>query len=133
MKSNHWILLGATMAALGVVAGAFGAHWLEAQTLAGLKTARQVEAFKTAAHYQLIHAIGLIVLGLFRPESRAGRMAGYNFVAGIILFSGSIYLWVLAGAAEVVRIVPAGGLAFIVGWCALAVAAYQQQTPSGRS
>ena len=114
MNSGSCIRLGAIMAFLGVSLGAFGAH-----ALAGtLEANEHVDTWKTAVLYQLVHALALIGLGLL-PES--SRLAAWSFAAGILLFSGSLYVLSLTGFSKLGMITPLGGVAFLFGWAALAL------------
>lgn len=137
--SNCWLTIGALMAALGVSMGAFGAHGVEsyfANTYEGrthqvlgqdVPTAEKyLTDYKTAANYQMYHALALVAVGLLsqaRPK-RSLQVAGFCFVGGIVLFSGGLYVYTLADLKIVGMIpVPIGGTLFIVGWVALAIAA----------
>ena len=113
-------LLGALAGGIGVLAGAFGAHALKEAI-----PADRLEVFKTAVLYQLVHALALLAVGLWesRTPRRAFAVAGWAFVAGIVLFSGSLYALALSGVKALGAITPFGGVAFLVGWVALAVAA----------
>ena len=110
-------LIGALLGFVGVAAGAFGAHALRARLTPG-----DLAIFETAARYQLIHAVAL--LGVAWATSRwpgaAASAAGWLFVAGTLVFSGSLYLLVLTGARWMGAITPLGGLALLAGWLALA-------------
>jgi uncharacterized membrane protein YgdD (TMEM256/DUF423 family) len=108
--------IGTIAALLAVAAGAFGAHALRASL-----DERALAAFETAARYQMFHALGLVAVALV-GESRAARVAGWSFLTGIVLFAGSLYAWSLSGIRVFAMITPLGGLAFMVGWIALAVA-----------
>ena len=123
--ARRFTLLGAVLAAAAVAAGAFGAHGLR-NTL----SPAALETFATAARYQMYHALALILLGaLWTPLAASGerllRAAGWSFVAGILLFSGSLYLLALAGLPKLGMIAPLGGLCYVVGWMALTLAAYR--------
>lgn len=98
----------------GVVLGAFGAHALRA-TLAAQGSAG---TWETAVHYHLFHALALLAVGLHRPTGPAPwlRRAGIAWGAGIVLFSGSLYLLALGGPRWLGPVTPLGGLGFIVGW-----------------
>jgi uncharacterized membrane protein YgdD (TMEM256/DUF423 family) len=112
-------VLGAVFGFLGVAAGAFGAHALRARLSADL-----LQVFETGARYQLIHALALVGVAL-AGERFAGRAlvtAGWMFVAGIPLFSFSLYALALTGNRLWGAVTPLGGLCFLVGWAALAVA-----------
>jgi uncharacterized membrane protein YgdD (TMEM256/DUF423 family) len=119
--AHRWFgVIGAALGAAGVAAGAFGAHGLR-ELLAEQGT---TAAWKTAALYQMVHALALILVALVQRggDSAAVRVAGWAFAAGVVLFSGSLYLLAAASAAWAGPITPLGGAAFIVGWIALAVA-----------
>jgi len=111
-------IIAALLGALAVAAGAFGAHALrDRMEPASLNT------FETAVRYQLVHTIALIVAaqrGAQHP-SRAASLAGGLFLAGILLFSGSLYALAFGAPHATGVITPVGGLAFIAGWVALAV------------
>ena len=112
-----FLVLGAVSGALAVAAGAFGAHALE-----GAVPPERLVTWGTAAHYGLAHALALLLAGLV-AEGRPGRLvraAGWLFLAGLVLFSGSLYALVLLDAPALGRVTPLGGLAFIVGWGCLA-------------
>lgn len=110
-------VIGAVIGGLGVAAGAFGAHALRAALAPDL-----LAVFETGARYQLVHALGLlaVALGLERRPSRALAAAGWLFVAGVVVFSGSLYALALTDVKILGAITPLGGLAFIVGWAWLA-------------
>lgn len=108
--------LGAALAAIAVATGAFGAH--------GLKTlvdASALETWETACRYHFFHALGILITA-FLPVANA-RMASRFFLAGIILFSGSLYLLTFRDLVELPSILgpitPLGGLCMIIGWLAL--------------
>ena len=107
--------LGALSALIAVAAGAFGAHALRARL-----TPDMLAVFETAARYQMYHALGLLAVAwaAARWPGPAGA-AGWLFVAGTVLFCGSLYLLALSGHRWLGAITPFGGLAFILGWAAL--------------
>ena len=115
-------LLGAAAVALG----AFGAHGLSSRLGSLADGALRLDWWKTAASYHLAHALALGFAALLAQEGRAGRLAGWGFIAGIVLFSGSLYTMTLTGQRWLGAVTPIGGLSFIVGWVALAVAAWQR-------
>lgn len=125
MSSTFWFRTGAVMGFLAVALGAFGAHGLRDW----LPTDRKVElleTFKTGVQYQMYHALGLLALGLWTARSgtsTCSSIAGWGFLIGIVLFSGSLYGLVLNGPRWLGPITPIGGVAFLVGWVALAIAA----------
>lgn len=116
-------LLGAVFGLLGVALGAFGAHGLKA-----VLDADMAATFETGARYQMYHALALITAGWIGRTARNAwpTWAGWSFVAGILLFSGSLYVLALTGARWLGAITPLGGLAFIVGWGALAVGVWKE-------
>jgi uncharacterized membrane protein YgdD (TMEM256/DUF423 family) len=118
-----WIAIGAANGFLAVAAGAFGAHGLRARL-----PPERLAAFETGARYHLIHALALVAVGLFcaqRPVTGAGGAgaAGWAMTIGIVLFCGSLYALALSGVRGLGAITPLGGVAFLVGWILLAVAA----------
>ena len=112
-----FIVLGALLAALGVAAGAFGAH-----ALADSVSPERIKVFDTAARYHLIHSLALVLTGIIAATwpSTQSNIAGYLFLAGIAIFSGSLYLLVLTDTAWLGAVTPLGGLALIAAWCMLA-------------
>lgn len=112
-----WITIGAMSAFVSVAAGAFGAHALKSRLAPEL-----LVTFETAARYQMYHALGLILIGLFaasRP-TRGLDIAGWSMVAGTMLFSGSLYALAVTGVRALGAITPFGGVAFLAGWALLA-------------
>lgn len=135
--SNIWMCLGAILAGTAVMTGAFAAHGLDAQFVeqyAGktkMVTGREIPLaekflrdFKTGAEYQMYHGLALLAVGLWseRRPSRAASMAGWCFVLGITLFSGSLYILTLTGVTKWGMVTPIGGVLFLFGWACLAVA-----------
>lgn len=112
---SPWWTTVAVLGALGVALGAFGAHGLRDV----VDDPRYLTTWETAARYQMLHvlALGLVALHPARP-----RVAGWLFVVGIGVFSGSLYLLVLTGARWLGAITPLGGVALIAGWIALGFA-----------
>ena len=113
----------ALAAALAVMLGAFGAHALREQLSADL-----LATFETGVRYHVYHALALFVVALALArgyDATWTALAGWLFVAGIVLFSGSLYALALSGARWLGAVTPFGGLAFIAGWLALAVAAWR--------
>jgi uncharacterized membrane protein YgdD (TMEM256/DUF423 family) len=122
MDGMHWVRIGAVSAALAVAAGAFGAHGLRAT----LEASGRAATFETAVRYHVYHALALVAVGLLGLHAGRGPclgIAGWSFLAGTVLFSGSLYGLSLSGPRWLGPITPLGGVAFIVGWVALAVAA----------
>lgn len=102
---------------LSVAAGAFGAHGLRPRIAPEL-----LAAFETGARYQMFHALALIAVGLLASRAKGATLnvAGAAFVAGTVLFSGSLYLLALTGERWMGAITPLGGIALLAGWAALA-------------
>jgi uncharacterized membrane protein YgdD (TMEM256/DUF423 family) len=120
MSSSSWMVVGSLLGACGVALGAFGAHGLKARLDPAM-----LAVFETAVRYHLTHALALLAVA-WAAERWPGTpvtAAGWLFVAGIVIFSGSLYLLVLTGARWLGAVTPLGGLALIAGWCALALAA----------
>jgi uncharacterized membrane protein YgdD (TMEM256/DUF423 family) len=118
MNARRTMAVAALLLALGVAAGAVGSH-----ALRGILTPPQLASYGTAVNYQLINALGLFLLGLaMRSEPAAAlRWIALALLAGVICFSGSIYL-MLAGAPRMFGyITPLGGVMLIAGWLALAI------------
>lgn len=118
-----WLILGAASAFLSVAAGAFGAHALRARLAPDLLT-----IFETGARYHMYHSLGLIAIGLLsqlRPSPLLNG-AGWAMLAGILLFSGSLYALALSGVRALGAITPLGGVGFLVGWLLFALAAWRQ-------
>ena len=115
-------IMGALLAALGVAAGAFGAHALRARLAPEMLT-----VFETGVRYHLIHALALLSVAwaATRWPGHATHAAGWLFLAGILLFSGSLYALSLSGIRALGVITPLGGAAFIAGWLALAWAVWR--------
>ncbi|HTL69905.1 MAG TPA: DUF423 domain-containing protein [Candidatus Eisenbacteria bacterium] len=102
-----------------VAMGAFGAHALK-----GRLDAAMVEVWKTAVLYQGLHALAMLLLAALagRPASGPVSPAGWLFLAGTVLFSGSLYALALTGQKAWGAVTPVGGLCFLAGWLALAIA-----------
>jgi uncharacterized membrane protein YgdD (TMEM256/DUF423 family) len=122
-----FLALGALLAAAAVGLGAFGAH--------GLKTrfpSEMLALWQTAVHYHAWHALGLLAVGLagFHFEGNWLKAAGWLLLAGIGLFSGSLYALALAAPRVLGIVTPVGGLAFILGWLAFALAIICARRPA---
>lgn len=115
------MFIGALMGLVGVGLGAFGAHGLR-----GRLSPEMLAVFETGVRYQLYHALALLATAalLSRAEGRAAIVAGWSFTTGILIFSGSLYALTLTGVTMLGAITPIGGVAFLVGWAALAYAAF---------
>lgn len=117
---KKFIVFGCVSAALGVAAGAFGAHGLK-----GILTPEMLAVYETAVRYQMYHAFALIITGFLSTQPKA-TIAGWCFVIGTVLFSGSLYAMTLSGARWLGAVTPLGGVAFIAGWVLLALSLLQQ-------
>jgi len=117
-----FLLLGALSGFVSVAAGAFGAHALKARLGPEL-----LAVFETGARYQLYHALALVAAGWAsaRFPGGAASAAGWLFLAGTLLFSGSLYALALSGVRWLGAVTPLGGVAFLAGWLCLALAARQ--------
>ncbi|MEE8549975.1 MAG: DUF423 domain-containing protein [Gemmatimonadota bacterium] len=114
--------LGSASGFVAVAAGAFAAHGLRERL-----TPEMLEVFETAVRYQLVHALALLAVAwaATRWPGGAATSAGWLFLAGTVLFSGSLYALSLTGLRWLGAITPLGGLAFLAGWASLAWAAYR--------
>ncbi|MFV9655358.1 DUF423 domain-containing protein [Pseudomonas sp. NY15366] len=117
-----WLLLSAFAGFTGVALGAFAAHGLKNRL-----TPEYLAVFQTGTHYQLIHALALFGVGLLalHMPGRLVNLAGGAFAVGILLFSGSLYLLTLSGIGKLGMITPFGGVAFLIGWLCLGLAAWR--------
>jgi uncharacterized membrane protein YgdD (TMEM256/DUF423 family) len=111
--------IGAVSAGAAVGLGAFGAHALRAMV-----TPEMLAVFETGVRYQMYHALALVAIGLgfARVQRRTAAAAAWLFVAGTVLFSGSLYVLVLTGTRWWGAVTPLGGVAFLAGWAALVMA-----------
>ena len=109
-------IFGGAFGFLAVALGAFGAH-----ALRGRLTPADLAIFETGVRYQMYHALALLLVAalLARGGGGAASLAGWGFTAGIVVFSGSLYLMVFTGQRWLGAVTPIGGLAFLVGWAAL--------------
>lgn len=119
-----FVMLGAIFGAMSVGMGAFGAHGLRSRVVDGSLEPRLLEVWETAAQYQMYHALALLFVAWLatQGDSTATSVSGWAFVVGVAVFSGSLYTMTLTGLRWLGAITPIGGVAFIVGWIALAVA-----------
>jgi len=135
---SWWLVVGAVLGGTAVVTGAFGAHGLpeKLQEIYGtaektvndeqiLAWKKYLADFKTAAEYQMYHALGILAVGLLTSPrcSKSRSAAGWTMLLGTLLFSGSLYILVLTGQTWLGMITPIGGVLMIVGWALLAFAA----------
>lgn len=114
--TRFFLAIGALTAGMAVLLGAFGAHTLETRV-----TAERLAVFETGVRYQMYHALALLFLAWAAQQWPGWQItvAGYLFIAGMIIFSGSLYLLVLTDTPWLGAMTPIGGLSFIVGWALL--------------
>ncbi|MFH5833816.1 DUF423 domain-containing protein [Halalkalibaculum sp. DA384] len=118
--SKLFLSIGAINAALAVMLGAFGAHGLKERL-----TVDMLDIFETAVQYHFYHALGLLAVGLLAihyPESGSLKWAGWLMLAGIVIFSGSLYILSISGIRWLGAITPLGGISFIAAWVLLLIA-----------
>lgn len=109
-----WWTVAGVVGAVGVLLGAFGAHGLQGRVPDDL-----INVWNTGARYHLIHALALCAVAVHPTQP---RIAGGLFVAGILLFSGSLYVMTLSGQRWLGAVTPLGGICFVAGWLVLAFA-----------
>ncbi|MFD2671402.1 DUF423 domain-containing protein [Marinicrinis sediminis] len=112
--NKQWWITGSILMALSVALGAFGAHGLESRL-----SEEDLSTYDTAVHYHMVHALGLILLGILtKPADPAAsaKWAGRLFVLGILFFSGSLYVLSISGWKMLGAVAPLGGLSFIGAW-----------------
>jgi uncharacterized membrane protein YgdD (TMEM256/DUF423 family) len=111
-----FLFFGAVAGFVAVAFGAFGAH-----ALRGKLSPEMLAVFETGVRYQMFHALALLVtaIAVARFDGWVARVAGWCFLAGIVLFSGSLYALALSGVRALGAITPLGGLAFLAGWALL--------------
>lgn len=128
---QNWIITAAINGFIAVAAGAFAAHALNKKM-----SPDGLRIFETAVRYQMYHALALLAVawvasrGAGAPPgiAMAAGVAGWAFSIGILLFSGSLYALCLTGISKLGMITPFGGVGFLVGWVALAIAAVRMKT-----
>jgi uncharacterized membrane protein YgdD (TMEM256/DUF423 family) len=120
LRVNIWLVIAAVNGVLAVASGAFGAHGLQ-----GRIDAHGLEIWETGARYHMYHALamGLAAFAIRGASAGAAQAAAIFFLVGIVLFSGSLYVLAVTGIRGLGIVTPFGGLAFLVGWGALAYAA----------
>src|SRR5712672_2768474 len=115
--ANTFLLIGSLVGFLGVAAGAFGAHGLRSRLSPDM-----LAVFETAVRYQMYHAFAVLIVAAGVGHIGTARllvMAGWFFLAGVLLFSGSLYALALTGVGTLGIVTPIGGLLFIIGWACL--------------
>jgi len=128
LSTARWSLITATaLGAIGVMAGAFGAHALREEV-----SVRYLDIWETAAHYQLVHALALLALAMgmqsveWLQNSTLALWSARLFTLGTVIFSGSLYALVLSGQGVLGAITPIGGSLLITAWVLLGIAAYRR-------
>ena len=112
----NWVIAGALWGLVGVGLGAFGAHGLKS-----VATEQGLGWWETAARYQLIHAVALVLLGLLQQHRLGGDGAGWSFLLGSALFSGTLYAMALGAPRWLGAVTPIGGVGMMIGWLLLAL------------
>ena len=123
MSARLALTLAASLLFAAVGLGAFGAHALKARLAPDMQA-----IWQTAVQYHVWHALGLLAVGLYtihRPDAPGASLAAWLFVAGIVLFSGSLYALALSGLRGLGAVTPFGGVAFLAGWLAFAWAVWR--------
>ena len=122
-RANITVALGALFMLVAVLLGAFGAHALKARLVPEM-----LAVYQTGVQYHLIHALGLMVIGAIQNTgannhngSRLLKLAAILIAAGIVLFSGSLYVLAITGVTMFGAITPLGGLCFLAGWALVAL------------
>jgi uncharacterized membrane protein YgdD (TMEM256/DUF423 family) len=115
-KKNLWLIIGAFNGAFAVLAGAYGAHFID-----GVLSDATLVTFQKAVRYQMYHAFALVLVSLLANniQKKMVNISGWLFLSGIILFSGSLYLIVFTGMQWIEFLTPIGGFAFTFGWLGL--------------
>ena len=124
---RKFLLMGAALAGLSVLLGAFAAHGLEKS----ITDPRLLDNFATAARYQFYHAIGLIAVFLLSKYDLNNRLldkSGWAMFIGTLLFSGSLYVYVLSGIKTFAMITPIGGVFMVIAWLLMFLAAFREKS-----
>ncbi|MCB9777058.1 MAG: DUF423 domain-containing protein [Alphaproteobacteria bacterium] len=123
--TRTWLLLGCVFGFLSVAGGAFGAHALKTRIPADL-----LVVWDTGTRYAMLHAVALLATGLIaaRVPGPSTTVAGVGFTVGTLVFTGSLWVLALSGQRWLGAITPLGGLSFLAGWVALALAAWRWPT-----
>ncbi|MGK5085444.1 DUF423 domain-containing protein [Bdellovibrionota bacterium FG-1] len=121
---NIWVGFGATFGFLGVALGAFGAHGLSDRL-----SERALQIYHTGAQYQMYHALALLMLGVWSKvqsvENTPIQFAGWSFIIGIMIFSGSLYALALTDIKILGAVTPIGGVLFLIGWISFAISVWK--------
>ncbi len=134
MKARQILVTGGILGCLGVVLGAFGAHWLEGAVVDwGLDSADQtkrLDTWEVAVRYQMYHALALLIAGVLATRGASNKL-GWSaalFVVGTVIFSGCLYAYVFTGFKLLGAVVPIGGTCLIAGWVLLTMAGWSIST-----
>ena len=117
-SKRSWVIISGALGFLGVALGAFGAHWLK-----NVITREMLEVYQTGILYHLIHTAVLLAISTHWEDKL--KNASLFFLAGIILFSFSLYFYAFSGIHMLVYITPVGGLSFLAGWILVITAAFK--------
>lgn len=122
-----FLILSGLLGFSAVALGAFGAHGLQSRLGSLPDAVKRLDWWNTAAHYHLIHALALALAAwlVHRGSGASALVAGWAFVGGVALFSGSLYIMAISGQTKLGVITPFGGLLFLVGWGAIVVAGWR--------
>ena len=119
-----FFIMGSIVSGLAVALGAFGAHGLK-----NLVAPEMIDTWEKAVRYQMYHALGILLLAWavthWPPQANLLTVGGWLFLAGVMLFSGSLYILVLSGIKWLGAITPLGGVAFVAGWLCMVIAAWR--------
>ena len=128
---SKFTVIAGILGFLGVVLGAFGAHGLEEQ----LGANDQLDNWRTATLYLFVHTLAILALSGFGASSGLGGLGriAWFWVAGVVLFSGSLYILAVTNISKLGMVTPFGGLCFIFGWLLLAISAYKGGGKSGQT
>jgi len=125
--SRVLIMAGGILGLLGVVAGAMGVH-----ALRDVLDAKALNTFETGVRFQMYHALALLAVGSLAGRWKTGfvKLSGVLFTAGVVLFSGSLYILAITGIGVFGAIAPLGGLSLMAAWTSLIAGAIRQREPS---
>jgi uncharacterized membrane protein YgdD (TMEM256/DUF423 family) len=120
---KSFLIIGALIGAVGVVLGAFGAHALKDV----LSASGRLDTYETAVKYQMYHSLALLLLGLLTLhfDHKFMQYAGWAFIIGTLIFSGSLYALCATGITKLGAITPIGGVFLIAGWILMALGVYK--------
>ncbi|HEX9390634.1 MAG TPA: DUF423 domain-containing protein [Usitatibacteraceae bacterium] len=127
--AQRLLRVGAALALLGVLLGAFGAHALKNSL-----GAEMLAIYQTGVQYQLVHALGIVLVAILagaQPAWKHLMLAGWLMAAGVLLFSGSLYLLAITGVRILGAITPLGGICFIAAWSLLILAPSRREDSKG--